>query len=338
MAEAIELEKIKPMLAEIGTKEDLKRKDLIFEPKLDGTRAIVYIHDMAIRILNRRGNWIEYRYPELYKIWHTIRCDSAVLDGEIVVLDEKGRPDFSKLVQREHQEKKLNIEILSREMPATLVVFDILELDGEDLRSKPLWDRKQILQKVVVERPQSRVTKIFYTHDGEALWKTIKEKKLEGVIAKDAQSPYLAGKRTDAWLKIKALKTLDVVIGGYTIGKGGRAKTFGALLCGVWHKGQLRHIGRVGTGWDEKQLEDYTKVLQRLETKENPFGIFEESPAVTRAARWLKPQIVAEVEFLQLTPDLKMRAPAFKRLRLDKAPEECTLTEKDVLKLRAMKK
>jgi len=333
--QVIDLHKIKPMLAETGKVDDLKKRGWIYEPKYDGTRAIVYNVDTTVRFLNRRSKWIEYRYPELYNVWRAIKAREVVLDAEIVVLDSKGRPDFSKLAEREHQESKLKIEILAKQMPATLIVFDILEKDEQSLMGRPLWERKKILETTIREDPTIRIAKSFWSHDGEAVWKAIKKLRLEGVMAKNSESPYMAGKRSDQWLKIKALKSLDVVIGGYTVGEGGRTKTFGALLCGVYYKGNLAYIGRVGTGWDQRQLQEFSKVLKSLETKNSPFPNFSEAPEIVRKVRWVKPELVAEVRFMSLSSDLKMRAPVFKYFRVDKAAEECVLEEAELRQLRS---
>jgi bifunctional non-homologous end joining protein LigD len=165
----------------------------------------------------------------------------------------------------------------------------------------------------------------FYTEKGEELYETVKKMGLEGVMAKQKNSLYYPGERKDCWLKIKVLNTLDVIICGYTLGEGKREGYFGALLLGAWHEGKLRYLGRVGTGWEEKDLEEITNMLKKIETGKNPFDVFEEEPSVLEKVRWVKPKLVCEVKFMELTEDLKLRAPSFQRLREDKLPEECLL-------------
>ena len=153
----------------------------------------------------------------------------------------------------------------------------------------------------------------------------MKAKGLEGIVAKKLSSSYQIGKRSKDWLKIKALNSLDCIICGYTLGEGKREKYFGALLLGIWHEGKLRYLGRVGTGWEEKDLEEITAMLKKIEAEKNPFDIFEEEPSVLEKVKWVKPKLVCEVKFMEFTEDLKLRAPSFIRLREDKIPEECVL-------------
>jgi DNA ligase D-like protein (predicted ligase) len=317
------INEFKPMLAKLGSKEDLNRKDLIFEPKLDGTRAVVYKEGNQINIINRRNIILNSRYPELLEALEQIKAASVVLDGEIITIDKTGNPNFYLLAEREHVSSPLRIEILSKQIPATYVVFDILWLNGEDLTSKPLLYRKRILEDVIKEN--KRINLCTYTEDGEKLFKIVKEKKLEGVMGKVKDSLYFPGERKDCWLKIKYLKTLDCVICAYTKGEGKREKYFGALLCGVYHEGRLRYIGRVGTGWSEESMEMLVNEFKKLECDKNPFDIFEEEPRIKEKIHWIKPQLVAEIKFMNLSKDLKMRAPVFVRLREDKLPEECML-------------
>jgi len=326
------LPKLKPMLAELGTKKDLKKSGWIYEPKLDGTRTLCYKSGKRVRFLNRRGVWFEERYPELLNIWKNIKIKSGVLDGEIVVLDKNGKPDFSLLAMREHQTRKLRIEILSKQFPATLYIFDVLQVDKNNLTSKPLIKRKAVLENIIKE--SSRIKKIFWTTKGFQLWKSIKKLSLEGVMAKRARSTYQPGHRSSDWLKVKTLKTLDVVVGGWTEGTGARAETFGALLAGIYYKGKLRYIGRVGTGWSTQELLEYKKILKKLATRKCPFDVFAEEPSVLEKAHWIKPVLVAEVRFLYLTHDMRMRAPSFRRFRIDKKPSECVLSPRELIKLR----
>ncbi|MDI6825782.1 MAG: non-homologous end-joining DNA ligase [Candidatus Aenigmarchaeota archaeon] len=314
---------IKPMLAKLGSREDLKRKDLIFEPKLDGTRALLFKKDNSIKIINRRNMDITYRYPELLETINNISANSATLDGEIIVLDKTGkRPDFYRLAEREHVDSKLRIEILSKEMPATYVVFDILSVNNRDLTNLLLLERKKILKEVVSE--STRINLCFFTENGEELFKVVKKQRLEGVMGKVKDSLYLIGKRSEYWLKIKSLKTLDCIICGYTVGTGWRQKYFGALILGCYYQNKLRYVGRVGTGLDEKGYAELTEKLQKLKTDKCPFKEKPELP-LDIIPVWVKPKLVCEVKFMNLSKNKIMRAPSFIRLREDKSLKDCLL-------------
>lgn len=324
----MEFEKIKPMLAELGNKEYLSKHGWIGEPKIDGTRLMCYKQGKNIKFLNRRGIWIT-RYPELNDIWKNIKAN-CILDGELTIFDKKGKPNFYLLTEREHIGNQIRIEILSKKMPATYVVFDILNLNGKNLMTTPLIKRKRILEKIISD--SERIKKCYYTDNMKRLWDVVKKMGLEGIMIKKIDSPYLQ-KRSDLWLKIKTLKTLDTIVCGYTEGEKARKGYFGALLCGVYYNKKLKYIGRVGTGFDTKQLKDYIKILKKLKTKKNPFDEFEEEPEILRKICWVKPELVAEVRFMNLTSNLKMRAPALKHLRDDKTPRECILDKNDIKNL-----
>jgi len=228
----------------------------------------------------------------------------------------------------------MRIELLSKIMPATLIVFDILHKDGEDLINLPLIERKKILEEVVEENERI-VISTYVIGKGKKFFEEVKKRGLEGVMAKKLDSTYQLGKRSKDWLKIKYLKTLDCIICGFTEGTGWREEYFGALLCGIYYQGKLLYIGRVGTGWNEEDLKQLTSLLKKLEIDKNPFDVFEEEPSIVEKVHWVKPKLVAEIKFMNLSKDLKMRAPSFKRLRDDKKPGECILNEEDLKVLKA---
>jgi len=319
---------VTPMLAELGSKADLNRPDMVFEPKIDGTRALLFKTGKEIKLVNRRGKNIAYRYPELNP-GQAIRAGKCVLDGEIVVFDKEGKPDFYRLAEREHVEERFKIELRAKLYPATYVIFDVIRLEGADLTKKPLVERKKILKKIVKET--SRVKLCFWTTEGKKLWAQVVKRKLEGVMAKAKDSPYLF-KRSDFWLKIKNLRTLDCVVCGYTEGSGWRAPYFGALLCGIYYKGKLVYIGRVGTGWSQKELSRITPLLKKLEVKKSVLADFK--PEEGLAVHWVRPKLVLEARFMNLSEDNIMRAPAFIRFRTDKVPGSCKLKERDLMYLR----
>lgn len=296
--------------------EPFSGKDWIFEVKWDGTRALCYV-DEHLQFLNRRNTNITSRYPELHKIRENIECSSCILDGEIVVL-KKGKPSFHDLQRREHTDKPFRIKLLSEQIPAVYIVFDILMLDGKDVTNSPLLERKGMLQRIVSE--SSRLMLCPYVEgQGKEYYKAVSAEGLEGIIAKRKDSLYHPGKRSDAWLKIKKVRTVDCVIGGFTEGEGARQEHFGALLLGV--NQPLQFIGKVGTGFTDEDIRTLYVMLKKRESCVNPFT--EKIPF--EKIHFVDPVYVCEVKYLELTSDRKLRAPVFLRLRSDKEPEECIL-------------
>jgi DNA ligase D-like protein (predicted ligase) len=308
---------LKPMLARTGSPSDLSRGDFLWEPKLDGTRILLYREGERVRLLNRRGRWVEGRYPELSSLHLHLRSDPCLLDGELVVFDSSGLPNFSLLQEREQQEEPLRAELLSRLHPATMVVFDLLFSGERELLSLPLEERKRLLSEEVEEGERIRLC--YHTREGKGLWEKAREMGLEGIMGKREDSPYRPGVRSPDWLKVKNTKTLDAVILGYTPGEGWREPYFGALALGAYREGKLVFLGKVGTGFDTRLMEELFPLLRRLETGRKPV---EEEPPYE--VRWVEPKLVCEVKYLELTPDSKLRAPSFVRMK-DKEPEECEL-------------
>jgi DNA ligase D-like protein (predicted ligase) len=303
-----------PMLAAIGTKDDLQREGYIYEPKLDGTRALCYV-DSTMKFINRRGHELTARYPE-FTFRDQIKARSCVLDGELIVYDNRGNPSFH-LLQKREQSKTSMAKILSIQHPATYVIFDILELEGKELISTRLDERKKIMHSVL--REGHHLQSIAFTKDGPKLWTVVEQRKLEGVMAKRVNSYYEPGKRSDAWLKIKALKTVDCVLLGFT----SEIRTISALALGLYFGTELRYVGRVGTGFTEKYLEDLRQVLDGMLTDVPPVSSYPNEPAIT----WVRPELIAEVEILELTRDKHLRAPSFRRLRDDKEIKDCVIEQ-----------
>ncbi|MEM4214924.1 MAG: non-homologous end-joining DNA ligase [Candidatus Pacearchaeota archaeon] len=315
----------KPMLAQLGSKELLDRKTVgfIFEPKLDGTRVLIYKGGDNIQLINRRDKDITFRYPELLDIVNQIKANSCVLDAELVVLDKENKPNFNLLQQREQLDNKFMIDLRSKEIPATLFVFDILELENKPLIDKFLRERKLLLQKIIVEN--SLIAICPWTANGKALWEKVKEQGLEGIMAKEVNSKY-EQKRSWAWLKIKNINTIDAAIIGFTPGEGIRASTFGSLVVAVYNPEmqEWKCIGKLGTGFDQKMLKYLTKKMKKLKI-ENSVLSEEEQKKINENVTWIKPELVVEVQYLELTKNNELRAPTFLRLRFDKKPEECVL-------------
>lgn len=305
---------IKPMLAVSG--KPFSSKGWIFEPKIDGTRCIASaMNGLVLR--NRRFVDITFRYPELTE---TLRAASGcVFDGEIAVFSD-GRPDFSALSEREHQMQKLRIDYLSKAKPASFVVFDILFAQGKSVMDRPLAERKKILEQELVESEQ--VTAIdYFPEKGEDYFQAALKVGIEGVMAKREDSRYQPGVRSPDWVKIKKQIKLDLVVGGYLKGKGSRAPYFGGLLLGAYRSGQLFFVGRVGSGFSEKELQMIWGDFEPV--PEPPFSNPPRMPGLV----WLKPKAVVQVAAMEVTEGGCLRAPVFLRMRDDKDPQECTLDQ-----------
>lgn len=308
-------EAIKPMLAE-PIEGPFDSPDYFFEVKWDGTRVLAFIGAKS-HLQNRRLVNITSRYPD---ISINIKGREAILDGEIIVM-RRGKPDFRMLSKREHISDPLKIKILSQQYPASYIVFDILYHDGVNLTERPLFERKRMLEEVLLE--SDNVLRCDYIkNEGIRYYKAVIGRGLEGIMAKRMNSPYLTGKRSKYWLKIKRANTLDCIICGITRGGGWREQYFGALILGCFTEGKLAYIGRVGSGFETLDLEMLMEEFQGLEGK----CPFEEIPDVgVEVKAWLVPRIVCMVEFNEITHDKKLRAPRYKGIHRDKAPEECIL-------------
>ncbi|MBD3194965.1 MAG: DNA ligase [Candidatus Lokiarchaeota archaeon] len=300
------MKSIEPMLCKKANSKILASNEYFFQPKLDGTRALF----IEGKLINRRGRNIRYRYPEFKSLEIKNEC---VIDGEVVVYNEKGLPDFKLLQSREQTSNKLKIELLSKRYPATYVVFDCLKYKDKDLLTVPVEKRLEYLEKAVIEGNNLQI--IFSTEDGKFLWDKIKSMGVEGVMAKKKGSRYHPGKRSKVCLKIKNLNTIDCIILGYTKGEGKRENTFGALRIGAYNEGELIKLGKVGTGWTDQELIDLKRKLDTLIINELDDTIY------------VKKELVCEVEFLELTDNLELRAPSFKGLRYDKEPKDCSIKE-----------
>ncbi len=310
-----------PMLA-TGGYEPFDREGWLFEPKLDGVRTLLYLDGEDVRLLSRRGRDQTRSYPELARVYRNIKATNAVLDGEIVATDEEGRTSFELLQQRMNLSSPADVERARKQIPVEMVAFDLLWLDGEDLTPRPLEERRGTLDSVVHEGKGLRLIYSVPT-EGRKLFDIAKEHQLEGIIGKRAASRYTPGRRSDDWRKVKILNTQDCVILGRTPGQRGRSGSFGALLLGAYKEGSLAWIGQVGTGFTDRMLREVLGRLEEVEQDGPPI----EDPELrkVRGARWTRPELVCEVEYLQMTAVGKLRAPSFKGLRPDKVPEDCVL-------------
>ncbi len=285
----------------------------IYEIKWDGVRAICFVEDGGLRIISRSGKPCERQYPELSVLPRFIDAQSAVLDGEICAIDEQGRPRFSLIQPRIMAADPSSVAAMARSKPVTLFLFDLLYLDGHDLRGVPLVERRKLLESVVKPQGVVRVSEAF--GEGEHLLAAAREQGLEGIIAKRADSRYEA-RRSDTWVKVKTVNETECVICGYTEGE---RDYFGALILGVHEKGKLLWAGNVGTGFNQATLAGIHKLLHPLKTARSPFA---ERVKLPNAIVWVRPELVCTVKYIEWTPDGRLRAPVFVGLREDIAPEE----------------
>ncbi len=302
--------------------------DWLFEIKWDGYRAVAFVENGKVRLVSRNQNDLTPRYPELHGLAKLIKAKSAILDGEVVALDEEGRASFSLMQQRTGFRPGGRRGPANADVPVLYYAFDLLYLDGYDWRRVPLEERKRKLKSLFTSDGVLRYSD-HYEARGKALFEIARQKKLEGILAKKRASFY-EERRTRDWLKIKIRHRIECVIGGYTEPEGSRAH-FGSIVLGLYDKkGRLIHVGQAGSGFDQKSLAEMWKILQKLETKKNPF--FGEVEAL-RKVFWVKPELVAEIEYAEWTDGTsdgsgpKLRAPVFLGLRDDKDPRECVLEQ-----------
>ena len=314
----VKAEDVPPMLAETR-EEPFTRPGWVFEVKLDGYRMRVVREDGRARLITRNGNDYTAAFPELARAITALPYDGLIMDGELVILDDAGRPSFQRLQNRARVSRVPDIRHASVENPGTIYVFDLIALEGFDLRPLPLVKRKALLEKLLPAAGPLRYSPHF-EKDGEALYDQAVGLGLEGIVAKQADSPYKSG-RSEKWLKIRADKTGDFVVVGYTAPKGSRGG-FGALHLGGYVDGQLVYIGRAGSGFNSKQLKEVYETLERLAVPKPPF----EGPVPAEAeSHWVKPELVAEVRYKEVTGDGLLRQPVFLRFRDDKDPKDCSI-------------
>ncbi len=318
---------IHPMLA-TSIDKPFDGQEWLFEIKWDGYRAVAFIENGKVRLVSRNQTDLTPRYPELKDLPQFVKAKNAILDGEVVALDEQGRASFSLMQQRTGFRPGGRRAAAKADVPVLYYAFDLLYLDDQDWRRVPLEQRKKKLVSLLSTGDSLRYSD-HYEREGKALFEVAREKGLEGILAKKRDSIYQE-RRTTEWLKIKITHRLECVIGGYTEPEGSRAH-FGSIVLGLYDKlGRLIHVGQAGSGFDQKSLEEVWKLLKKLETKKTPFyGQVEALKKVT----WVKPELVAEIEYAEWTDGTssgsgpKLRAPVFLGLRDDKVPKDCVLEE-----------
>ncbi len=290
--------------------------DWLFEVKWDGVRAIAFVDHETVRLQSRNGLRCERQYPELSTIHHQLSATQAILDGEIAVLDEKGVSRFHLIQPRIANSDPNTVAHLVRSTPAIYFVFDLIYLDGYDLRNVSLSERRRLLERIVSPGGNLRISDAF-ANAGEDMLEAARSNDLEGIVAKRAGSCY-ESRRSREWLKIKITGEQEFVIGGFTTPQGDR-DYFGALVLGVYEGGDLRWVGNVGTGFNQKLLADLHARMEPLITKTCPF---KERPKPERGITWVEPELLCQVKFSNWTQDNRLRAPVFLGLRTDKQAAE----------------
>ena len=303
---------VSPMLATLVDKP-FDEPGWLYEIKWDGYRAVIYLHDGEVSMRSRNNKSFNEKFYAVYNALQQWKIN-AVLDGEIIVINDKGISNFSDL---QNWRSEADGELI-------LYLFDILWLDGYSLLNLPLTERKAILKTVVPDAGIIRISESFEA-DATQFFEVAKKLDLEGIIAKKADSVYTTGKRTKDWLKIKTGKRQEVIIGGFTNNEGSN-KRFSALLVGVNENGKLRYTGKIGTGFSDKLQEEMMQQFKPLITNKMPF---DQEPDVNKPSRfrpnppratatWLKPKLVCEVSYAEITSDGVMRHPSFEGMRMDK--------------------
>jgi bifunctional non-homologous end joining protein LigD len=310
-----------PMLATSGTVADLRGGGWLYELKWDGIRAIITGTEGKIRLMSRNGNDLTATYPELTdrSCWPN---GDFVADGEIVALGKGSRPDFGRLQLRMNLVKTADIERARASVPVQLMLFDLLYDGGTDLSGLPFRERRERLAEFAGRLRGGCPLHLsaVLDHDVEDLMTSAGELGLEGVMAKKADSRYVIGRRSRSWIKLKLERSQEVVVGGWRPGAGARSGTFGSLLLGIPEGGKLHYVGRVGSGFKEWQLRDIMEKLESRLVADSPFADIPREDSA--GARWVDPELVAEVTFGEWTGPGRLRHPVWRGWRPDKSPKD----------------
>jgi bifunctional non-homologous end joining protein LigD len=313
--------RIEPMLATIG-QGAFSSPEWLFEIKWDGVRALAWLEEGKLRLRARHGADITNRYPELAPLPAAFTSPQAILDGEIVALNERGLSDFGRLQERMHV--RAPAKNLIESVPVVYYVFDLLYCDGYDLRGAALLERKQLLQKLLHTSERFRYAD-HQLEKGKELFELAGQTGLEGIVAKRIDSRYASG-RSPNWVKLKVTQTLDAVIGGWTAPRT-TAIPLGSLLLGLYDGKKLRFVGHVGSGFDTQKLQELAGKLKQLKIAKCPF---DSVPETNEKPFWVSPKLVARVRFTAWTQDEVLRHPVFLGLRDDVNPEECRWEEEAI--------
>jgi bifunctional non-homologous end joining protein LigD len=303
--------KLEPMLAESADDEPRTHADWMYEPKLDGYRVLAFIDGDNVFLQSRRGIDLTSLFPELVTELKQQAIDTMLIDGEIVALDANGRPSFNALQNRAQLKSPKQLAEAQRDSPVVLLCFDLLHFAGLNLRNATYLERRRYLTQCLL--PSAHVQLVHTSDDAEQLYAASLAAGFEGIVAKRKDSRYQPGKRAGTWIKYKERHTAEFVVGGYTQGRGGRGK-LGALLLGYYKGKELHYVGHSGSGFDDQSIKQALALASTLESKTSPFA---EKPPLNAPATWLKPELVAEIQFDSWTPDGNLRSPVFLRLRDD---------------------
>jgi bifunctional non-homologous end joining protein LigD len=316
---------LRPMLSTGSTREQAKLaarqwgEPVWAEAKWDGIRAVGVWDGRRLRLVARSGNDITFKYPEVTEVDVGLGDEPAIVDGEIVAIDERGRPSFPLLQTRMNLQRPAEITREAQRTPVQYYLFDVLGAHGVDVTARPLRERRRVLEELASTATPPLVVPPVFDDVDDAL--TTSEKfDLEGIVVKNPTSTYRRGLRSELWLKVKLTRTQEVVLAGIRPGQGGRAQTFGALLLGIPGPDGLEYAGRVGTGFSDATLRTLMRTLEPLHTDQNPLVSV---PALdARGVQWLRPEMVGEVEFGEFTPGGILRHSRWRGLRPDKSPAD----------------
>ncbi len=297
------------------------------EPKWDGVRLVVTVHDGAITMITRNGREVCSHYPELAGLVGALDGRSAVLDGEVVTFDEKGRTSFQRLQQRMHVARP-SPDLLA-DVPVVAMLFDVLWLDGELLTGLQLTERRRRLEELPLEGPSWHLTPLLPAAPVDELLRACRAVGMEGYVFKRADSAYFPGRRSIAWIKLKCIQRRELVVGGWTEGLGGRSGSIGALVVGLYgldretggSDGRLRYLGKAGSGLTEDWIRQLTTVAQRLGTEVNPFT------ERLSSVHFLDPLLIAEIAYTQITEGGTLRTPTLQGFRTDLDPADIVADE-----------
>jgi DNA ligase D-like protein (predicted ligase) len=305
--------KIRPMLASTGKPFD--SPEHLFEVKWDGIRTLAFFGNGNIRLQSRNLNDTTNRYPEILEGFHHFPGE-AILDGEIIVLED-GKPSFQRVLEREQVSDPGRVVLRARHHPAIYMVFDILYLNGKELLPEPLSKRREVLSRLLNEHPTDNIVEsTFILEQGKAYFREVSQQGLEGVVAKRLESPYLPGKRTSHWIKVKVQRTTDCIVLGTVVEPG--TERVRSLVVGAYRNAELTWLGNVGSGLDTKTRDGLARDLGPLEG-ERPENMKVSAPG---EVRWLKPVLVARVKYMELTREGRLRGPVFVGF-VDTAPLDC---------------
>jgi bifunctional non-homologous end joining protein LigD len=312
--------RVAPMMATLADALPADDEQWAYEMKWDGVRAVVHVDGGRPIAWSRNDIDITDTYPELRAMAESMGASQAVLDGELVALDPTGRPSFEKLQPRMHVSGAARIRRLTSSVPVTYFVFDVLHLDGRSTVGMPYRERRALLEGLGLSGPSWQTPPVWFG-GGQDVLAAAREQGLEGVVAKQVESTYQPGARSRNWLKIKNLRTQEVLVAGWTSGKGRRAGSIGSLLLAIPAADGLHYAGKVGTGFTGAALRALQGRLEPLTRNDSALG--DDVPkADARDAHWVEPELVGEVRFTEWTRDGRLRHPAWRGLRPDKRPDQ----------------